>query len=83
MVAESNHAEISGLELPFAYPVVLLLIRAMVDRPVEFDDQGRICAVEIGDIATERMLTAEFESTETPVPERLPQNLLGWRLLHP
>jgi hypothetical protein len=52
------------------------LLLARVHRPVDLEDQPRLEADEIGDIAGERHLPPELEAVETPVPELTPQRLL-------
>jgi hypothetical protein len=41
-----------------------------VTSPIDLDDEGDLVAQEIHDVGTDRLLAAEFQSGETPLPPR-------------
>ncbi len=49
-----------------------------VDGAVEFDDNLKMQAAEVGDARTNRMLPAKFESIELLVAESFPEHPFSW-----
>jgi len=78
IVPEPKHAIALYLEHPAASGISVL-IRSMVPA-VDLDDEPRLCAAEVHDIRPDRVLTAELETTETPIAEEHPHSPLGIRL---
>jgi hypothetical protein len=56
--------------------VLLVRILAML-RAVELDREARLCAVEVEDVRTERVLASELEATQATGTELAPHLPLG------
>jgi len=78
IVPKAEHAVACRLEDPAAGDISILIRRMM--PAVDLDDQPRFQAAEVRDVRTNRVLTAELETTETPIAEEHPHSPLGIRL---
>jgi len=73
IIPEAEHAVACRLDDPAAGGVP---IRRMV-ATVDLDDQPRFRAIEVRDVPSDRVLTAELDAAETPVAEEHPHSALG------
>ena len=76
-VPKPDYSEAARLKLPGSR-VVVALSRICVLFSVEFDDQPRSDAAEIGNEGVDRNLSAEFPSVELSILEYRPEPLLGF-----
>ena len=60
-----------------ALPIVVYLRRMVVMRTVDLDGEAGLGAVEIEDVAPDRMLTPEPQAFNAPRPQAVPQQRFG------
>jgi hypothetical protein len=76
-VAKVQNREVKRLELLFADLVIRHLVGHVMNVAIHFDDEARIVAIEIYDIATYRMLSAKFETVQAARAQTFPKHLLS------
>ena len=74
VVPATQHAKSCRLEIAVADGIAT---RFRMLAAVDFDDQPRLEADEVEDVAVERHLALEFQAFELLVAESLPQDVLG------
>ena len=74
MVPEAQNAKAADGEVRIAFPVLAAL---RVLTAIDFDDQARFEAGEIGDVFADRNLAPELQAIEASVAETIPQAAFG------
>ena len=74
-IPESQHAKSSCFNL--AIPARILVLLLLVLAAVQFDNELRLQASEIGDVGADRDLPAKSKPTELTPPQKAPQMTLG------
>jgi hypothetical protein len=80
IIGEAEDAPAQSFDLQLSVIVVELLVVPLVNLAVEFDDQSQGFA---GEVAVDRVLSAESQTVETTVADGLPELLLGEGLALP
>ena len=81
IIPESKYAIAARSEIRCSDFVVLRLIRVLT--AIDLDDDSAFDRTEVGEVRTNRELTAELNVAQSPASKMTPENLFGWRLLSP
>ena len=81
IIPESKYAIAVRNEIRCSDFVVLRLIRVLT--AIDLDDDSTFDRTEVGEVRTNRELTAELNVAQPPASKMTPENLFGWRLLSP
>ena len=79
IIPESKYAISARSEIRCSDFVVLRLIRVLT--AIDLDDDSTFDRTEVGEVRTNRELTAELNVAQSPASEMTPENLFGWCLL--
>jgi len=67
--------------LQMLLPLAIVVFSIAMNFPVYFDDQSRICAVEIHDESIDYVLASELEPAPPFAGQNSPQAMFGWSLV--
>ena len=67
-VLQPEHSQPLALKLPVSKGIVFALALPCVGGTVQLDDETRFVALEVGDVATDRVLATELGSQQPPIP---------------
>ena len=76
-VGEAQHVIAELVQFSRAPGVGSHALRAEMLTPIEFDDQHRLDAREVGEVPAHRVLSSELVSADLPIAQGLPQRTLG------
>jgi hypothetical protein len=74
-IPNSQDVHVVGFEILEAILVVLHLVTYLVYTPFKLDDEAKFSAIEVNNITTDMMLSAELQSVEPMVAQLFPQQL--------
>jgi hypothetical protein len=77
LIGDPEDAVAEGFQVGIPVQVVGDLSLFFMDGTVEFKDKPQLVTEEVGDIGTDRSLTAEFEAKKPAASKMGPENLLG------
>ena len=83
VVVIDPHDPQSGDGFQISLTLVVLYSSIVVAPTVKLDDQFVRLAVEVHDLRTHRMLTAELGSRQSTIAQQSPENSLRTRRIHP
>ena len=79
IIPESKYAIAARNEIRCSDFVVLRLIRVLT--AIDLDDDSTFDRTEVGEVRTNRELTAELNVAQLPASKMTPESLFGWCLL--
>ena len=75
VIADPKHLK-SLLLLEESVSLGIFLSPLIMTSPIDLDDEADFVTKEIDDVRTDRLLTAEFQSGQTPTTQAIPQHPL-------
>jgi hypothetical protein len=79
VIPEAQDAVAARSEIRCLDFVVLRLIRMLA--AIDLNDDSTFDRTEVGEVRTNRKLTAELNVAQSPASKMTPENLFSWRLL--
>ena len=83
MIWETKNTITRGPEIRIAFRVLFTSAGVIVHTAIQFNDQAVLRAGEINDVIPYLMLATEPESSQFPVTQQIPQEILGGGLILP